>query len=436
MKTLKVLHITVHLGGGAGKAISGLILTGKERVESTVIVLEAPKDMLHINRLIANRIPVYIEPTRKVIQILMGAADLVVINWWGHPLMVHFLKNLPAIPCRAMLWSHVNGCTYPYLDVRFLEHFGSVLFTSPFSLENPGWTFEERESVCSRSCIVYGIGDFCPEKIQPKTYYLSENQFVIGYVGTLNYAKLNPGFLDFYEAAIQENLNTKCYMLGHPEEEIKNDIEARGLREKFVFPGFVESPGEYYRKMDAFVYLLNTESYATTENSLLEAMAYGLPIIVLDHELERKIISDGINGFLVKDKKDFLSVIARLKDREYSKEAGERARRYCIEHYSAMNNFENFYRECLKLMEIEPDRLSFCDILGESAFENFLHFAGSDAEIFKNYVRNPERYFAALKNVKPIYRQKDKGSVYQYLRYNPNDRELNLIVEGWEGNEN
>lgn len=433
---LKVLHITVHLGGGAGKAISGLILTGKEKIDSTVVAFEIPRDMVHINKLRKNEIPIYIEPTYETIKRLMRDSDLVVINWWGHPLMVHFLKNFPDIPCRAILWSHVNGCSYPYLDAEFLKHFHRTLFTSPLSFENSCWSADERDFICKTAGIVYGIGDFCPQEIQPKRSYLAENHFVIGYVGTINYAKLYPDFLDFYEAAINENPNTICLMLGHLGEEIEKEVEARGLQRHFAFPGFVERPEEYYRKMDAFVYLLNTESYATTENSLLEAMAYGLPIIVLDNALERHIIIEGENGFLVKNCNDFLSVISQLRVREYSKRIGEKARKYCIEHYSAKDNFEIFYEECLKVMEHNLEKISFGKTFGETAFDAFLRFAGSDAELFRNYVRMPEKCSDSIKKVKPIYRQKDKGSVYQYLRYFPNDGELNLIAKEWGKNVN
>ena len=44
---MKILHIAVHLGGGAGKAIAGIALECKSEAEQKIIILEKPNDMTY-----------------------------------------------------------------------------------------------------------------------------------------------------------------------------------------------------------------------------------------------------------------------------------------------------------------------------------------------------------------------------------------------------
>ena len=57
-----MLHITSHLGGGVGKAISGLIMSGKNCIDSQIILLEKPEQMYYVDLLVEQNISVVIEP--------------------------------------------------------------------------------------------------------------------------------------------------------------------------------------------------------------------------------------------------------------------------------------------------------------------------------------------------------------------------------------
>ena len=47
---MKVLHITAHMGGGAGKAIAGLAINCNKIVgeEHRILLLEAPQKLNHV----------------------------------------------------------------------------------------------------------------------------------------------------------------------------------------------------------------------------------------------------------------------------------------------------------------------------------------------------------------------------------------------------
>ena len=42
MSKIKLLHIAVHLGGGAGKAIAGMMISAGKVAESDIVLLENP----------------------------------------------------------------------------------------------------------------------------------------------------------------------------------------------------------------------------------------------------------------------------------------------------------------------------------------------------------------------------------------------------------
>lgn len=128
-----------------------------------------------------------------------------------------------------------------------------------------------------------------------------------------NYAKMNPDILMYYKKVIKHFKNVKIIMLGEPSEKFLGDIKKNDLNEYFIFPGFVDNVIDFCRDMDVFAYLLTENSYATTENSLIEAMSVGLPIVVLDNPVERSIIKDKINGRIVKSPEEFISVLEWLR---------------------------------------------------------------------------------------------------------------------------
>ena len=78
---------------------------------------------------------------------------------------------------------------------------------------------------------------------------------------------------------------------GPQAELIRERIERRGLSERVRCPGRVAYEGvrDYYARHDAFVFSSLRDSFGT---QLLEAMAYGLPIITLDHQGAHSFVPD------------------------------------------------------------------------------------------------------------------------------------------------
>lgn len=424
---VSLLHIAVHMGGGVGKAISGVCISSQREYDTNIVLLEQPNDYSYVNQAKASGIIVYIMPERKQLENLISAADIVIVNWWGHPLMSRFLQNFPHIPCRCIIWNHINGCTYPYLQSDFLFKFARIMFTSPYSYCNNLWDEYERMRIKKLSAVVYGMGNFAPASIKPKVNYAHEDKFVIGYAGTIDYAKINRNFLDYYEEIIKRFSNVKICMLGHVSDEIRAEIAVRNLTEYFELPGHVNNIGDYMYQFDVFAYLLTPDNYATTENALLEAMAYGLPIVVLNNNLEKHIIKNDVNGYVVNNICDFREKIAFLYDSQNAERLGSAAREFVIREYSVDKNMGRYYKMCIETMSESKKNYDYADVLGSDGYETFVYFSQKDGKIISEAVQNNSS--EALAKINPIFYSVNKGSLYQYLRYYPDDKRLRTAVD-------
>jgi glycosyltransferase involved in cell wall biosynthesis len=84
---------------------------------------------------------------------------------------------------------------------------------------------------------------------------------------------------------------------GPLREELETQIQDVGLEERVLMPGTVEDVDAWLAKASIFAFSSISEGFP---NSLVEAMAAGLPCISFDCDAgPRDIIKDGINGYLV-----------------------------------------------------------------------------------------------------------------------------------------
>lgn len=417
----------MHLGGGAGKAIAGMILSGSRDVDSEVVLLEEPDNHCYYDQLLNNGISVIVTRDSTEISKIIECSDIVVFSWWGHPLMVKLFLNLPVIKCRAIIWNHINGCAYPYLQTGFLNQFDYILFTSDYSMDNPYWSGIEKRDILSKSSLIYGIGNFNTCDVMPKSEYVIKKHFVIGYAGTINYAKMNSRILDYYERVIKVFNDIRVVMIGDPSEEFIEEIRNRGLNEFFIFTGYVDNIFDYYAQMNVFAYLLNENSYATTENSLIEAMAAALPIIVLDNPVENHIIENNCNGIVVKDENDFIEKIGWLRNSYNACRLGTSAREYCVAKYSSEKNCTRFYEICKNLVGSEKKEHSFAVVWGENVYSAFEYQSFKDKELLSKLLYSDACNEKDVISLPYIYKAEDKASIAQFARYFPEESKFALL---------
>lgn len=100
-------------------------------------------------------------------------------------------------------------------------------------------------------------------------------------------------------AAVRKNHEARLILLGEGErrQEYEKLLKNLGLQEHVAMPGFVEHPYSYMKY--AAVYVLSSK-WEGLPNVLIEALAYGIPIVATDcHSGPKEILKDGKYGLLV-----------------------------------------------------------------------------------------------------------------------------------------
>jgi glycosyltransferase involved in cell wall biosynthesis len=430
----KILHITAHLGGGAGKAIIGMASFYSEEFTTQVITLERPEKSRILDDAEERGVVVHVCPEYEEYTALIREADIVVINWWNHPLMSRFLYEFPQTECRLAAWIHVNGCTYPYLPFQFTDRFDYIFFTSRYAYENRLWNEGQFKKITEKSDVIFGSGDFSPGLMPMKADYEDNKDFIVGYVGTLNYSKISRDYVRYCERVIETCGNVRFVLAGDMGADLYADIEKSRYKSAFELLGYVEDTESLYLTFDVMGYILNDDNYGTTENVILEAMACGVPVVAHDGGVERAIIDKGVNGYLVHDMDEYAQCIKRLKDNAgLRQKIGAAGREKVCMEFSGTENRKRFYRICEDLCTMEKSVHQFSDVIGDKPTDWFLYFTGKDRKIFEAYLDNQnEETGKALSDTKPIYKGERKSSVKHFLNYYPNEQKLTKLAHGLE----
>lgn len=438
---MKVLHITTHLGGGVGKALSSIVTYERRNNpahEHRVLLLDEPEKDQFLNICRKGGVEVLLKSGGYDTEKEMAAADVVVLHWWHHPVMAEFLARFPRVPVRLVLWAHVNGCNYPCLPFGFADLPHKTFFTSPFSLENTYWTPRQREKIRKNSAVVYGLGEL---DFRPAAKKERSKDFVVGYVGTLSSSKLHPQFVEFCYAVLKKVPAARFVLVGDAghSEALLRKARAYRIDHKLSLTGYCSQIADELARFDVFAYPLNPKHFGTTENVLLEAMAFGLPVVALNHNTEKYIICDHKKvGLLADSVEHYADSLKYLYDnpRERAR-LGANAREYVKANFTFEKNVELMRVELKKVAKMSARRFNFSGVFGGSPHEWFLACLGEDRPHFSESVEKGRRPTAGRKRLleekirasSPILREKTKSSIAHFAASFPSDRELQYWKE-------
>jgi len=176
------------------------------------------------------------------------------------------------------------------------------------------------------------------------------DDFVVGHIGTLrDRAK---GQINLIEAA--EILNSKYsgfhfVFLGKGEDERILKSRSEGVK-NIEFAGFTEYPGDYLSVMDVFAFPSPDEGLGS---SILDAMAYGVPVIASDVGGIPDIVEHEQNGLLIppRNSRALADAISRLYEnpglrKQFSDKGRETAAAFSPEAMG--ERYLELYRQILK----------------------------------------------------------------------------------------
>ncbi len=141
---------------------------------------------------------------------------------------------------------------------------------------------------------------------------ISENAFVLGFVGRLNPEKN----LEFLARAasrfLKQNRKAHCLMIGEGplKETIKDIFTEFGVEDRLHCTGALHGQDlvNAYHATDLFIFSSHSETQGIV---LIESMSCGTPVAVIDAPAVRELVKDGKNGRLiaVEDEEQFVAAL-------------------------------------------------------------------------------------------------------------------------------
>lgn len=429
---IKILHITAHMGGGVGKVISDLSVNDT-RNKHTVLLLEEPEKKQFIDKCKKAGIHVKVISSQIETVCALNNSDVVILHWWHHPLMCKFLYHFPECSIRLILWSHVSGCTYPFLSYDFCTKFHKIFFTSKCSFQNRYWNTLQRNEIAKRAVLVYGLGQLASMK--KKEDYQTKNYVIVGYIGTLTKSKLHPEFVNISYEILQRNPQIKFILIGDKKagKWIELESRQRGIENQIELKGYSENINDCLLEFDIFGYPLNPYHFGTTENSILEAMAAGLPVVLINQLTEQYIIDDGIDGLLSDSLEEYKEHILLLAENyRLRKRLGENAASNVHKKFDFSNNKQTFGDAIKEVMHLKAQRICFHDIIGTTPFEWFTQGMNvDDKKYFKHLLIETDEIQKKEQKKKcpEIFYEKTKSSIIHFFSIYPKDISLKYLKD-------
>lgn len=425
---MKLLHITAHLGGGVGKVLSRLVEATARRqdgIRHTIACLEAPEKSQFVEHVRAHGGELLLCPGHDELARHAVEADIVQLEWWHHPAVAGWLGAGALPPMRLVVWSHVSGLHVPELPPAFVIAPMRFLFTSPCTWSHPGLAVLEGEAR-RRVDAVFSSGGFDDLPEPPERPH--DGPLRVGYLGTLNFAKLHPRLLDYLAAVDLPGF--RLALVGDPTtgEELLEEAARRGLAERLDMRGYRADVAAELAGFDVLAYLLNPLHYGTTENALLESMAMGVVPVVLDNPAERHLVRHGETGWVVCGPDAFAAALGRLAGRPDERSRMSRAaavdvrRRFAVDHTAEhlLGHYRSVMNETKRPWDFRP-------IFGNTPADWFRSCQGREAWRFR------DDGGVDLSNDPPhCLFERSKGSVFHYRKVFPEDGRLATWAEAME----
>jgi glycosyltransferase involved in cell wall biosynthesis len=428
---IKILHITPHLGGGVGRVLLNYLIKVNDDhlFKHQVACLDYANDYAlaaakNIGLKVVDKL---LKDKERLIEMIFEA-DIVLMHWWNHPLLYDFLVRVTLPPCRLIIWSHISGFNAPYVFTeKILTYPDLFVFTTPLSHETKEvQNLNDGQKKSLR--VIWSTGGVDHVKsIKPQKHV----GFNVGYIGTVDYAKLHPHFLNICNKI---NIPNVKFIVcgGSNEKEIKAEAEAMGIAGKFDFTGLISNINKYLSIFDVFGYPLASYHYGTCDQVLAEAMAAGVVPVVLSNRMEKYMIKDRITGQVAKNEKAYIKAIEELyNDEHLRKKLSRNAIKYAIDNFTLdklAKEWKTLFEEALVMPKTKKKWLIRKNRRKITATDVFLESLGNYGNQFSDYcsAKSENKKNQALEAIVSLgksatWQSETKGSVHQYKKIFSND---------------
>ena len=425
---ITVLHVAPHYGGGVGKVVRSLI--DDQQVSNFVHRLLALESINEVmlqwagQRQIACLSNALLDTT--ALNQWLGGADIIHLHWWNHPLLMYWMVYVPMPPIRCILWSHVNGLYAPQVFFKGLFTYPDCfVFSTAYSFQSPCVAEYEADIklVQSRSKV----------KLIGARVKKNDACFGIGYIGTVDYIKMHPEFINLcLNARIDD---AKFIVCGGPQQDLlRHQVVQVGVESRFDIRGVITDVNQVLFELDVFGYPLNPEHYGTGEQVLLEAMGAGVVPVVLDTGCEKYIIDHGKNGIIATSLEEYSAALNYLRQnidvlRSMSRHGVEKTR-----DLMALQGKDAWTEHYLSLLQRDKSQHNITvaqELLSFSKGSRLLLQSYGSTEWALRLLRDlldKSKKLSAASFPSGLF-SATRGSPYHYLKYFPSDPVLQIFCE-------
>lgn len=387
---LRILHIIDKMGG-AGRDRC-LIAAAKYATQAGIVqqhrVITLQPKAYPLSLIAAKQVGISVirQPDRETLLREITQADIVQVHFWNHPALYDLLRSeLPAM--RLLIWFAVSGHQAPQaIPTALVDRADFALASSPCTLNLP--TLQQNKQ---KADFVYSLADWDRlADLQPRAH----TGFNVGYIGTINFAKMHPWYVPM-SAAIQVPGIQFIVCGGGIQAKLHQQALELGAAEKFDFRGYVENIKPVLEMLDVFGYPLCSETYATSEKSLQEAMYAGVPPVVFPYGGVRDLVQHEQTGLVVESEAEYQQAIKYLYHHpEVRFQLGQNAAQYAREVFdskAAVRKLNQIYHQMMqapKQQKAWKDQINlttaahcFSETLADTAPEFNLSLTATNSQI-------------------------------------------------------
>ncbi len=413
----KILHLTPHMGGGVGSVLTNYLIETKENLVFKHSLYSLEHINLHSKELLINNNIEFKENLSFNYSSILNKIsdfDIIIIHWWNHPLLYEFLTKFTLPLSRVIMWSHISGLHSPSnFSKHLFTYADKFVFTTPISYQSDIVKNLSQENINKLSVICSSTNIDYLKNIKKEP----TNNFIIGYLGTVDYSKLYKNFL---KMSSKINIKNKKFIIcgGDNQEAILKEAKKHKIHSNFIFTGKIADIKPYLSKFDVFGYPLSPYHFGTCDQALKEAMAMGIVPVVFNNPMEATLVRHLENGLIVENEEEYIKAIELLYyNPELKNQLSINAKEYAFKHFNSGKMIDDWEKVFYEILDIKPTKKVWS---GKNYGENitplqiFLESTGENYNYFESLLKSQP--IDLNKNITSNWFSESKGSISHYYK--------------------
>ncbi len=367
------------------------------------------------------------QPDESTLHQEIKNADIVQVHFWNHPSLYEFLRSdLPEM--RLLFWFKIFGAHAPQVITKDLVKCADYCLTSSrSSLGLPCFNTltakikEEKSNFALSPADLQRLQDLKP---QPHNY------FNVGYIGTANFTKIHPRFVEMSSAVKIDQI--RFIICGGNDQELVEIAKSLAVDHRFDFRGYVEKIDDVLSILDVFGYPLCPDTYATSEQALQEAMYAGVPPVVFPYSGIASLVEHQVTGLVVNSELEYAQALELLyQEPALRQQLGNQAQEYAQEYFQPIKSAQAMEQAYNQLMGESKQSYRGLAQKTNTPSETFAAALGEKGKPFwitLNQLDGIEEAKAAIAKSSDVL-STGEGGIFHYRNVYPDDPYLRL----WSG---